>query len=219
MRVADRPTGAGLFKKGALMIPYRQGELDNFCALYSIVHAVSIAVRRHRGRARSGGNSPTVIPLQCFDKLRAELLLYSLARRLEAEAMLSAVLAKGTPTRLMPRLLAQASLHLRASYDTELVWSKPFHRQKAAHPRAISDAIREHMAQPHSGAIVKVAWGYDHWVAIASARATGFALAESDVDRQAWISTRRRVNLKRALHISRVVPTGLFLIRLVVRQR
>ena len=124
------------------MIPYRQGALDNFCALYSIVHAVSVAVRRHRGQAQSGGRSPTAIPLLCFDKLRAELLIHSLARRLEAEAMLSAVLAKGTPARLMPRLLAYASRYLRASYDTELFWSKPFHTQRAVHPRAISETIR-----------------------------------------------------------------------------
>jgi len=199
------------------MIPYRQGDLDNFCALYSIVHAVSLAVRRHRRQARSGGSSPTAIPLLCFDKLRAELLIHSLARRLEAEAKLSAVLAKGTPARWMPRLLGHTSRYLRASYDTELVWSKPFHTQRAAHPRAVSETIREHMARPHSAVIVKVLWGYEHWVAIASARPTGFVLAESDVDREPRISTQRWDD-GRSLHIDRVVPSGVFLIRLVTRK-
>ena len=73
------------------------------------------------------------------------------------------------------------------------------------------------MARPHTGVIVKVLWGYEHWVAIASAKPTGFVLAESDVDREPWISTLRWGN-KRSLHISRVVPSCVFLIRLVTRK-
>jgi hypothetical protein len=196
------------------MTPYRQGDLDSLCGLYSIVNAVAVAAGRRKNSRNADQDRPGDIPLRRFDKLRAELLLFSLTRYLERGRMLSWVFATGTTTQRMSQLLKHASRYLRVSYDTELVWTKPFHRDKSAQPRAIAKTIREHLNRPYSAVIIKVLWGFEHWTVIAWAKDTGFKLVESECDRQAWISTRRRVTWQRALHISRIVPTSVFLVRL-----
>ena len=55
------------------MTPFRQGDLDWLCSLYSIVHAVHVAVHRRPRRQGGVGASTSTIPLRCFDKCAAYL--------------------------------------------------------------------------------------------------------------------------------------------------
>ena len=182
--------------------PYQQGELDSLCALYSIVNAVGVAVRK---RPEPGSEKSQSLRMRRLADKHADRLFEHLARAADRLVGLTTVLERGIKTPTVGKLLTSADRHLCLRHHTRLLWSKPFHREPLVDPERLVSRLGRHLEAPHTAVVL----GYlQHWSTISAVTPGRLVLADSSGD--FWLARRGR----RGTHARTIWPTSVFLIRL-----
>jgi hypothetical protein len=134
--------------------PFRQGQLDSLCGVYSVVNAVRLVMQQH----------------QRMTNAQSGALFATLIADLAAKDLLEAVVANGAGLGGVARCVRHARMWLREEYGVELAVERPFTGQRRNWPTPPLTILRDHLQEPGRAAIVCT---FFHWtVAHAVSRST-----------------------------------------------
>ena len=140
--------------------PFRQGQLDGLCGLYTIVNALDLL--RDGGLTHSEDEALRI--------MRA--LIEAVPERFPK------AIWDGTKVQHVRRMLVAADLFARKRYRFGLAWSEPFLRRDFATPRGYHAALREELAGGGL-AIIGLAPPWDHWTLVRKVTPAGFDTVDS----------------------------------------
>lgn len=146
------------------MKPYRQGDIDFFCAIYSIINSVRFACMK----------------FQDFNYDNACEFYQHLMQYLYDSDGLQLVLYRGTEYDMMNELLNVADIYLRDKYRIRLLFTAPFKTRDLSLANAFL-FIRKYLSRPNTSCIVRIENRVtaDHWTVINKTENKFFGLFDS----------------------------------------
>lgn len=131
------------------MKPFRQGVLDYTCGLYSVVNAIKLAAKSHKG----------------LNRYTYEELYHHLVYELDRARNLSDAIQYGMNSPQISMLLRAAKEWLLEHEKIDLRWGKPYHTSKKLYLPSILTRMREHLEEGGS-VLVSIEFLSGHWTVI-----------------------------------------------------
>jgi len=130
--------------------PYRQGQLDALCGIYTIINGV-------RNACTSASISKHAIPSGLFADLLGSL---------EAHGQAQEVICNGMGLRVHERCLRAARDHL-SKRNIEMSWVRPWRGKKRLNLILAFKAIQDHIDEPGGTALLRFSTHYyEHWTVV-----------------------------------------------------
>ncbi|KJS39402.1 MAG: hypothetical protein VR70_08185 [Rhodospirillaceae bacterium BRH_c57] len=142
---------------------FQQGQLDSLCAVYAVVNAAH--------HVATGLAAVAIRPRALFRRLVGQL---------DDAGLLGSALVDGLDHEQLPPLLATTRHWALDHWDVQLRVHRPFQIDAEVAPLQVLDSLHDHLARPHSVAIVAVEGGLDHWTCVRAAQGRRLMLLDSD---------------------------------------
>ena len=184
---------------------FQQGDLDNLCGAYAVVHAILVASSNRRAcRARTRRSLPT------FTQEEARRIFAHLIWALVRTSLARPVL-DGIATRKLVRLLSVASGWLKKHHGLKIAIGRPFRASLRPRYTSIIGALRDHLECHATSAIIGARPPWDHWTAVSRVGRSRLVI----VDSGGWfyVPLRRGKTASRA-HAGLIDPSCVFLLTL-----
>lgn len=191
--------------------PFRQGDLDGFCGVYSVINAIHAAAGNCHDSRRTSCPCNATLPSR-LGKAQARDLFHYLARYLERTRLLAGACQNGLDTPDLKRILSRTHLWMRRWHDLDLVWSRARIAPRVGAFRSAVRRIKQHLSQPHTAVIVAIEARVGHWSVISECLANRLRLADSDGG--AWLPLSNRKGRRYTWHAGCIDPTSVFLVQL-----
>lgn len=141
-----------------LLQPLMQGDLDGLCGLYSLLNAVQWALYS----CSRGGARTRHLP-KLLSEAEQQALFDTLVTALGKRRPLATFFTGGIHAFELTRLLRVSREWLSIHRKADLVFRRPFYRQRTIATRRVLARLREHLAVPGSAAIIDVE---AHWTVV-----------------------------------------------------
>ncbi len=174
---------------------FQQGDLDGLCSVYALVNAT-----RHVAQDLAAV------------ALRPRALFRHLVHQLDHGGQLATALTEGLDQEQLPTLMPCAQQWALHHWLVELRFRHPFTADAEVAPYQLLDCLHDHLARPHSAAIVAMDGNLNHWTCVHAARGRRLMLLDSSglhyFNERTFRLSRRPDGFGR-----RPVPDSLFLVR------
>lgn len=185
------------------LAPYRQGELDGLCGLYSVVNAIRFAIYTLHANARSRARAQ-------LDEQEAELLLAHLVEHLTMRQGGARFFSEGVGQGEMSMLLRAADRWLCSRRSVRL-WFKCPLRRRRTRKNILLRLIADHLSRPGTAAIIAGNDHWRHWTVATKVTRSRLILFDSEGDEFIFIASGPR---KRRFHAGLMNPPDLHLLTL-----
>jgi hypothetical protein len=182
--------------------PAMQGDLDGLCGVYSIVNAVQWALHTCTASAWACGQAPKRLIWA-----EREALFDTLVTALGNRRPLATFVTGGISSLELTRLLRVSREWLSVHRNADLVFRRPFYRQRTIATRHVLARLREHLAAPGSAAIIAVE---AHWTVVRGAANRRVRVMDSG----GWMFMTIRSKAHRGARRNGFQPSSVFLLRL-----
>ena len=186
-----------------LLQPLIQGDLDGLCGLYSLLNAVQWALYSYRRGSAKTRHLPKLLSAAEQQGL-FDTLVTSLGRRRLRATFVTGGIHAFELTRLLRVSREWLSIHRKA----DLVFRRPFYRQRTIATRRVLARLREHLAAPGSAAIIAVE---AHWTVVRGAAKRRVRVMDSG----GWMFMTMGRKAHRRAGRNGFQPSSVFLLRLV----
>ena len=141
--------------------PLMQGDLDGLCGLYSLLNAVQWALYSHR----IGSTRTRRFP-QLLSDAEQQALFDTLVAALYKRRPHATFVTAGISALELTRLLRISREWLSVHRNADLVFRRPFYRQRTIATRRVLARLAKHLTTPGSAAIITLE---DHWTVVRGA--------------------------------------------------
>jgi hypothetical protein len=182
--------------------PAMQGDLDGLCGVYSIVNAVQWSLHTSTPTAWAFGQAPKRL-IWTEQEALFDTLVTTLGKRRPHGTFVTGGIHAFELTRLLRVSREWLSIHRKA----DLVFRRPFYRQRTIATRRVLARLREHLAAPGSAAIIAVE---DHWTVVRGAAKRRVRVLDSG----GWMFMTISSTTHRGARRNGLPPGSVFLLRL-----
>ena len=182
--------------------PAMQGDLDGLCGVYSIVNAVQWALHTCTTTAWVFGQGPKRL-IWAEQQALFDTLVTELGKRRPLATFVTGGIHAFELTRLLRVSREWLSIHRKA----DLVFRRPFYRQRTIATRRVLARLREHLAAPGSAAIIAVE---AHWTVVRGAAKRRVRVLDSG----GWMFMTISSKTRRGARRNGLQPSSVFLLTL-----
>lgn len=180
--------------------PFRQGQLDGLCGIYSIINAVRLVLGQ-KGKTLSSDDWQSLFAA----------LLYATDDSVGAASVASC----GIDTKPFRKVLKSAVRHLREEHDIRIATRSLLPRHQRPNFPEFLGILRDTVAEPHQAVIVTVDGFLSHWTVVRAVTETSLLLFDSGgFDRITIANCRMTYEAKRRSREYLFPSRAAFLVRL-----
>jgi hypothetical protein len=185
-----------------LLQPLIQGDLDGLCGLYSLLNAVQWGLY-----SWSRGSAKTRHLPKLLSDAEQQALFDTLVTARGKRRPLATFVTGGINSVELTRLLRVSREWLSVHRKADLVFRRPFYRQRTIATRRVLARLGEHLAVPGSAAIIDVE---AHWTVVRGAAKRRIRVLDSG----GWMFMTIRSKAHRGARRNGFQPSSVFLLRL-----